>query len=208
MLNIMLKHRFRETRLAAGLTQRLLAERANTDQPAISNIEKGLILRPRNIETLAKLLNVTPQWLLFGSDNQASEPSNYYNIPVMANYDDNASNTTTSSLKPISKQWIIDKGLIADDLVVVKINNDSMAPRICKDDLLIANTSKKKFVSGKVYAIDVKGHIHIKRMHRSLSGDWIMASDNTSYPSEATTIQQLAEINTIGEVISIMMGSI
>lgn len=205
---IMLKNRFRETRLAAGITQRVLAEWAGTDQPTISDIEKGRVLRPRKIETFAKLLKVSPQWLLFGEDKQANEPPNSYNIPVFANHNKDTETNLALSMKPVCKQWIKDNSFIADDLVVVKINDESMTPRICKGDLLIVDTTNRRFLSGQVYAIDVNGDIHIKRMHQRISGDWLMASDNAAYPPETLTITELVDLDVVGRVVSILTGKI
>jgi len=48
------------------LTQKELALRAGTTQQVIQHIEKGVILKPRNIEALSRALDASPAWLQFG----------------------------------------------------------------------------------------------------------------------------------------------
>lgn len=52
-----------------SLTQAKLAEMAHVSQQTIQKIEASLIKIPRNIEIYAELLNVSPEWLMFGTEN-------------------------------------------------------------------------------------------------------------------------------------------
>ena len=63
---MMLKIRFKDARVSAGLTQIQLAEKANSSQASINKIESGLTMRPRNIDVFASIMNVSPEWLQFG----------------------------------------------------------------------------------------------------------------------------------------------
>jgi transcriptional regulator with XRE-family HTH domain len=67
-----LAHRVNTARKKKGLTQQALAKKLNTDQTTISQIERGLITRPRNTKKMAKELGVTEAWL-FGYEKQSSE---------------------------------------------------------------------------------------------------------------------------------------
>ena len=49
-----------------GWTQKQLAELIDSNQASIQKIENGKSLRPRNIVKLAKALQVSPAWLMFG----------------------------------------------------------------------------------------------------------------------------------------------
>jgi len=62
----MLKNRFKKARIDAGFTQIQLAEKANSSQASINKIESGLTMRPRNIDTFAFIMKVSPEWLQFG----------------------------------------------------------------------------------------------------------------------------------------------
>lgn len=52
-----------------NLTQATLAERIFLSQPALQKILAGKVRQPRRILEIAKQLNVSPGWLMFGDDN-------------------------------------------------------------------------------------------------------------------------------------------
>lgn len=58
--------RLRHARMQKGLTQEELARLANTTQDVIQKIENGKSKRPRKLEVIAKVLDVSPAWLQFG----------------------------------------------------------------------------------------------------------------------------------------------
>lgn len=58
--------RFRYARERRGLTQAELAKAAMTSQQVVQNIESGKSKKPRKIEALARVLEVSPAWLQFG----------------------------------------------------------------------------------------------------------------------------------------------
>ncbi len=63
-----LGERIREKRAERHWTQEFLAEKAGTSQAVIQKIENGKSLRPRGIEKIAKALDSTPSWLMFGKE--------------------------------------------------------------------------------------------------------------------------------------------
>lgn len=63
-----LAERMKFARNRKNLTQERLAQLAGTSQDVINKIEIGKSLRPRNIEKLAAILDVSPAWLQFGEE--------------------------------------------------------------------------------------------------------------------------------------------
>lgn len=61
-----LAERLRQARKEKGLTQQEVAVRAGTTQDIVQKIENKKILRPRNIEDIARAVDRSPAWLLFG----------------------------------------------------------------------------------------------------------------------------------------------
>lgn len=61
--------RLRTRRHELGWTQMYLAERVGTSQAVIQKIENGKSTRPRNLETIAHALSVSPSWLQFGEED-------------------------------------------------------------------------------------------------------------------------------------------
>lgn len=58
--------RLRKKRIMAGHTLRGLAEKLDCADMSISKIENGITGRPRNLIDIAKMLDVSPAWLLGG----------------------------------------------------------------------------------------------------------------------------------------------
>jgi len=67
-MNRTLGERLRSARKARGLTQRELANMADTTQDVIQKIENGVIKMPRNIKKIAESVGRSPAWLQFGID--------------------------------------------------------------------------------------------------------------------------------------------
>jgi len=67
-----LGQRMRFMRVQKSWTQEQLAARAGTNQAVIQKIENGKSLRPRKIDTIASVLEVSPAWLMFGDESGSS----------------------------------------------------------------------------------------------------------------------------------------
>ncbi|MAD75986.1 MAG: hypothetical protein CML20_14560 [Rheinheimera sp.] len=67
-----LGERLRQQRVMAGHTLRDLAEKLDCADMSISKIENGITCRPRNLIGIAKVLNVSPAWLLGGVEPNTS----------------------------------------------------------------------------------------------------------------------------------------
>ena len=66
-----LGQRMRFMRVQKSWTQEQLAARAGTTQAVIQKIENGKSLRPRKIDTIASVLEVSPAWLMFGDESSS-----------------------------------------------------------------------------------------------------------------------------------------
>ena len=68
--------RIRKARLAAGLTQKELAEKIGVKFSAIHKYETGMIknLKRETIAALAEALDVKPSWLMCMDDKKESDP--------------------------------------------------------------------------------------------------------------------------------------
>lgn len=61
-----LSERLKTARLASGLTQKELAQRANVDQSVISNIERGVAAGSTRLAAIAEALGASTDWLAMG----------------------------------------------------------------------------------------------------------------------------------------------
>lgn len=62
-----LKDRVKQRRELLGLSQKNIGDAVGVRQQTIQQIEDGKIKRSRHIEKIARVLKVTPEWLLFGT---------------------------------------------------------------------------------------------------------------------------------------------
>lgn len=64
-----LADRVKYAREKLGLAQNKIAKKVGLTQQSYNKIEKGIILRPRNLEKIAEVLKQTSKWLMFGEDD-------------------------------------------------------------------------------------------------------------------------------------------
>jgi transcriptional regulator with XRE-family HTH domain len=69
-----ISERLRQARDKLGLTQEQLAAKANVAQGTIANIENGIRKKPREILSIARALNVQPDWLMSGKWQMETPP--------------------------------------------------------------------------------------------------------------------------------------
>lgn len=67
-----LGERLRKQRVSAGYTLRGFAGKLDCTDMSLSKIENGITSRPRNLTEIAKLLDVSPAWLLGGVEPKMS----------------------------------------------------------------------------------------------------------------------------------------
>lgn len=74
-----LSDRLKYLRAHYNLSQAELAEKAGTTQQAIQQAEKGKARQPRYLHKLAKNLDISVDWLIFGEELQSSSFSKNVN---------------------------------------------------------------------------------------------------------------------------------
>ena len=68
--NVMnIAERLKQARINAGFKQNELAKKAGVSQGTIANIENGIRKQPRQLLSIAKALDVDPEWLESGRAN-------------------------------------------------------------------------------------------------------------------------------------------
>jgi len=81
-----------------------------------------------------------------------------------------------------------------NDLALIEVRGDSMAPTIDAGDLCLVNLADTRFIHDGVYAFWSEGELVVKRLQREANGTLMMLSDNPAYrplrvrPEELTII--------------------
>lgn len=132
--------RIKQLRLQKGLTQEELGKYIGVQKSAIRKYEKGAVtnLKRSSIETLAKLFNVTPSYLMCIDDDYKNNIINDKRAfpllgTVKAGYDYLASENVVSYIS-------IDKKVSdPENYFALKVVGDSMQPILYEDDIIIVH---------------------------------------------------------------------
>jgi phage repressor protein C with HTH and peptisase S24 domain len=87
------------------------------------------------------------------------------------------------------------------DLLIADASGDSMVPTIFDGDKLVINKSDKELSPDSIYVFRLDDTLHVKRIQRKLSGDISLIADNTAYPTETLTKEQVETLSVIGRVV-------
>jgi phage repressor protein C with HTH and peptisase S24 domain len=103
--------------------------------------------------------------------------------------------------------WLRGKGYRAEDLVIVPVRGNSMAPLIQAGDIVLVNRGAQEIESGRIYAINYDDDLRVKRLYRELDGSITISSDNKSDPSNRdenvprTKLEEALMLRIIGRVV-------
>lgn len=163
-----LNERIIKSRQAVGLTQDQLATLCGLTQQALQAIEVGKIKQPRRIEKIAKALNVTPEWLLFGSTKSFMQSCDQ--IPLFLFKDISAFIREKSSVAPIDKIYIALKGGSLKSFAF-KIEKDYSSFFI-KDDIVVIDPTKKP--NHLDYVLIIKDDVPILGKYFEVDGNCLL----------------------------------
>jgi len=92
-------------------------------------------------------------------------------------------------------------GIEPEHLLVETALGESMQPGILDGDLLLVDTTDKRFHSFGVYVLEVAGERLVKRVQPRLDGSVTLISDNTAYEAEHVPQEQTGTIDIVGRVL-------
>lgn len=193
--------RLQHTLNLKGLTQEYVANAVGVSQTAISDIVIGKTKRPRNILDIAKVLGVSPDWLMTGKGEQPSfsqavenidteeEEKHQVRIEVLNVYASagNGEFLTGDLAGDIQAvefeseyfynlfQRASEKGL-----AIVNVKGDSMEPTLTSGDLLFVDTSLNCYQGDGLYVFSFGDSLYVKRLQRA-GRRLLVLSDNKLY---------------------------
>lgn len=92
-------------------------------------------------------------------------------------------------------------GIEPEHLLVETALGESMQPGIFDGDLLLVDTTDKRFHSFGVYVLEIAGERLVKRVQPRLDGSVTLISDNTAYEAEHVPPDQTGRISIVGRVL-------
>ena len=184
-----------------GLTQEYVANAVGVSQTAISDIVKGKTKRPRNILDIAKVLGVSPDWLMTGKGEQPSfsqavenidteeEKKHQLRVEVLDVYASagNGSFLTGDLAGDIcaiefENEYFMQSFQRANEkgLAIINVTGDSMEPTLQNGDLLYVDVRKNYYCGDGIYVFSLGDTLYVKRLQ--LTGNKLLIhSDNKFY---------------------------
>lgn len=181
--------RLREKRQELGLSQAKLARLAGMTQGGIAQIEVGRNQNSAKVIDIAKALNVTPDWLLNGSESAGLGVTPYFQ----------QADKTYFSIQhcPLAMDIdYLDKLKISPASICTFIQiDDSMHPTVRKNSYVFIDTSKNRLIENDLYLINRQGINILRRVAISAKQEIIYRCDNwdkvqfsDSYPIDSDMV--------------------
>ncbi|WP_392565700.1 helix-turn-helix transcriptional regulator [Utexia brackfieldae] len=218
----MLGNRIQQARKRLKISQTDIGKKVGVSKAAVSKWESGEN-DPKDIDLLAKALNVNINWLRTGRgamdiegaavidissnveewdltplhDDEVEVPY-YKSIELAASHGITMDNDYNGYKLRFGKSFFRRKDVQKEHVVCFPASGNSMEPVIPNGAVVAVNTARKDIIDGDIYAICQDGLCRIKRLYR-LPGDQvrIVSYNAEEHPAE---IAKIPEIEIIGRV--------
>lgn len=188
------------------ISQSDFAKAVGISQPSMNKILNGSTKNPKNIIEMANFLNVDPVWLKTGEGSRDITTAVSPITSLVSNNEDEehtyqidrldvqaaaAINGITNQDYPdiIQSIYFSKQGLIevvgkksTDNVYLITVPTDSMAPTINKGDLVFVDTKIDYYDTEGIYIFSLNGDLYIRRLMRLPTNVYKALSDNPLYP--------------------------
>ncbi|MBC8949340.1 MULTISPECIES: XRE family transcriptional regulator [Xenorhabdus] len=198
-----LSERLKLARTMAGMSQKNLGNAVGISQAAIQKIEAGLSQTSTKLIEIAKILNVSPDWLSTGDGDINQLSQNNESIKQFAS----ETSTPTYTVKLLDIQASAGVGIMvnsefietirsieytadearslfggrsADSMKMITVNGDSMSGTFEPRDQIFVDITKNYFDGDGIYIFILENQVYIKRLQLQYKRLAIL-SDNPKY---------------------------
>jgi phage repressor protein C with HTH and peptisase S24 domain len=164
---------------------------------------------------LLKFQGINPEWLLTGEGpmykeeadqhwNQPKADDSSFDLIPMVEAELSAgggafvNSEDVKGLYAFRKEWVRRVATGPKDMVLMRVNGDSMYPTIHDGDTVMIDTCRKKVVELGIFALRYDHTVMIKRLSFRPGGKIQIISDNLAYQAYEADMQ---DIHIIGQVI-------
>jgi len=208
-----------EIKNALNLTQVQLASAIGVNIDRVKSLASGKATNLTRKETkmLVENLHINPVWLTTGkgeiihlelSDERIpylSEPDFVlvprYNILASAGGGAAIHSELIVDHLAFKAEWVMRMGLKPKKLALISVTGDSMEPALRHNDLVLVDLRTNHLTVDGIYAIQHRGHLHVKRVQSKLDGTVIIRSDNTMYEPEVLKEEDKDNFVVVGRVV-------
>lgn len=170
-----------------------------------SNWEQCSRMPPlEELRILAQFFGVPSPWLAGLTDerNPTGGPCNYHAPDGFAmTRAGNVKLDQARTCLALSADCLERRGLVPDGLLLVEVEDDSMAPIIYKGDHVMVNSHARTVQSRDMFAILVNGRVWFRWIRPELDGSHtVTAEDANTYPPQTLAPGQLDNLEILGRV--------
>lgn len=160
-----------------------VAERLGVSQQAIYKwINLGKVSKD-NVQKLAKLLDTSPEWLLYGTGVESDNTINFDLLDVGASAGTGVALFDESVVQSISidkdKFQELFKCKPSESMKIINIQGDSMQPTFKDNDFILVDIANTELADG-VFVFRIDDELYVKRLQR-LPNKVVALSDNSNY---------------------------
>lgn len=209
-----LGERIARLRRAKKYTQHTFADACGWDSASrVGNYERDL-REPSlaDLRLMARILGVPLIELIEGdTPNEVRElPEQYAAIPQLTAIAAAGNGHLNDHVEVngglvFKREWLYRKGLKPQNLIAFYAEGHSMEPTIADGDVLLLDKSQTDPVTRGIYAIRrPNGEISVKRLIQSLTGRWIIRSDNDDkrqFPDEPVSQDEMEGLAILGRIV-------
>jgi len=205
-----------EYRKKLGLSQAEVALRAfgQDSSAAIQGLRRG---KSPGIERLSAMSEVLGLELYFGPPRRSEAVlplSNHQKVELLSDFafverfdvslsaGPGANGDNAKKLSPVSfrRDWLSEKGLLADKCVVCSVGGNSMEPLLFEGDLVLLDRRQADLRDGQIYGVvDIEGDTRIKRIELIDNG-LLLRSENPDCPTELRQGEDANRVRIIGSL--------
>jgi phage repressor protein C with HTH and peptisase S24 domain len=201
--------RLRQLIAIAG-TATALAKKTGISQSGLSRYLAGGEPSRRVLVALAQAAGVRVLWLATGEGPQfiadpdaAPKQSNltllpFYDVPDTSRNDVAIANKPNFTSHAFCRFWLKGNGLDSNDLAVMQVKGDSMAPTLHDGDIILIDAHAREVEDDKVYLIKDSGNLLIRRLQVEVGARIRALTDNPAHREFTTTAE---ELDVIGRVV-------
>ncbi len=212
-LNDSIGNRLTERRKELGLSREAVAKRMSISVSTVQAHENGRnALKPENLLAYARILKVTPNWILTGVDDDLMLSTDLIPASDMAACGDTSETFIDDDIVPIPMYDIaasagpgayVDekqpKGYYpvalnflqsmtrttSDHIVMFSVSGDSMEPDFHNGDLIFVDTSINRYAGERIYVFNYQDQLYIKKISPEFATGRIkLQSSNASYETQ------------------------
>lgn len=208
------------------MSQQDVATAVGMKQPSYYQLESGKTKKSRYIYDIAKVLDVSADWLINGTGPmEEGSDDNYIVLGGSTNYKlieipykdirascgngyINEDSPAQKGVIALTHEFLRDNDLPLDGngLVFMHACGDSMGYTIPNETLMLVNINENEFnnfISAKIYVFNADGETICKRAFKNLDGTVTLVSDNadkTRYPDQVIDKNTFNDFSMFGRV--------